>query len=257
MTLVIRWGWSKDLGPTAAGRYPAIFYQKGSIRVNVLSVFVDESGMYGSHVSHYAPYYIVTLVLHDQAVDIMESINTFQDKMSQFGFSRFIIHTGRLIRREEEYRDMLLLERKRIFNVIYNFARTVDVKYHSFMVEKKHVADDVELSFKLSKQLSSFLRGHLDALVKYDRIVVYYDYGQNELTKLLISSFNAVFNNVEIKKTKHSDYRLFNAADMFCTLELLTIKAERNQLSNSELTFFKSANKLYKSYLRAIQSKRF
>jgi len=220
-------------------------------------VFVDESGMYGSDVSHYAPYYIVTLVLHDQAVDIYDSINKFQRKMTQLGRSETTIHTGRLIRREEEYRDMLLLERKQIFNVIYNFARTVDVKYNSFMVEKKHVADDVELSYRLSKQLSSFLNKNLEELLKYDRIVVYYDYGQNELTKLLISSFNTAFEKVEIRKTQHSHYRLFNAADMFCTLELLAIKVKRNQLSNSEKKFFKSTKNLTKSYLRAIEVKRF
>ena len=84
--------------------------------MKILSVFVDESGMYGSEVSHYAPYYIVTLVLHDQAVDIYDSINEFQRKMAQLGRSETVIHTGRLIRREEEYRDMLLLERKQIFN---------------------------------------------------------------------------------------------------------------------------------------------
>ncbi|MCL2627945.1 MAG: hypothetical protein FWD44_04510 [Oscillospiraceae bacterium] len=225
--------------------------------MKILSVFVDESGMYGSEVSHYAPYYIVTLVLHDQAVDIYDSINEFQRKMAQLGRSETVIHTGRLIRREEEYRDMLLLERKQIFNVIYNFARTVDVKYHSFMVEKKHVADDVELSDRLSKQLSSFLNGNLESLLRYDKIVVYYDYGQNELTKLLVSSFNTAFKNVEIRKTQHSYYRLFNAADMFCTLELLSIKAERNQLSNSEIKFFKSAKLLTKAYLRAVATKRF
>jgi hypothetical protein len=125
------------------------------------------------------------------------------------------------------------------------------------MVEKKHVADDVELSFRLSKQLSFFLNNHMETLIEYDKIVVYYDYGQNELTKLLVSSFNTAFKNVEIRKTQHSYYRLFNVADMFCTLELLSIKAERNQLSKSEIKFFKSAKMLTKSYLRTITSKKF
>jgi len=225
--------------------------------MKTLSVFVDESGMYGSEVSHYAPYYIVTLVLHDQSININDSIDTFSMKLSQLGREETVIHTGRLIRREEEYRDMLLLERKQIFNVIYNFTRTVDVKYHSFMVEKKHVADDVELSDRLSKQLSSFLNKNIEELLSYDKIVVYYDYGQNELTKLLVSSFNTAFKNVEIRKTQHSHYRLFNAADMFCTLELLSIKAARKQLSNSEKKFFKSAKILTKSYLRGVDIKRF
>ena len=224
--------------------------------MSVLSVFVDESGVYGSYEKH-SPYYIVTLVLHDQAISISDSITTFSGKMAELGLSEAVIHSGRLIRREFEYRDMLLLERKRIFNVIYNFSRTVNIKFHTFMVEKKQVADDVDLTFRLTKQLSLFLRKHLEALVEYDRVVVYYDYGQNELTKLLISSFNTALTNVEVRKTKHSDYRLFQAADMFCTLELLSVKAERKQLTKSELAFFKSEKDLYKSYLRAVKVKRF
>jgi len=223
--------------------------------MKALSIFVDESGIYDIRVK-YAPYYIVTLVFYDQSIDITDSITSFSKKMSELGIADKIIHTGRLIRREEEYRDMLLLERKRIFNSIYNFTRTVDIKYHSFAIEKKHAIDDVDLSYKLTKQLSSFLRLHMETFVKYDRIDVFYDYGQNELTKLLVSSFNIAFSNVEITKTKHADNKLFSAADMFCTLELLLIKYDKNQLTKSEMTFFTSAKELYKSYLKSIESKR-
>ena len=39
-----------------------------------LSVFVDESGDFGEFESH-APYYIISLVLHDQKIDIHESLS--------------------------------------------------------------------------------------------------------------------------------------------------------------------------------------
>ena len=39
----------------------------------ILSVFVDESGDFGSYESH-TPYYLVSLVLHNQDVDISEDI---------------------------------------------------------------------------------------------------------------------------------------------------------------------------------------
>ena len=49
--------------------------------------------------------------------------------------------------------------------------------------------------------------------------------------------------------------KLFQAADLICTLELLNIKRESNSLSNSELIFFKSARDLNKNYLKPILKK--
>jgi len=221
-----------------------------------ISVFVDESGSFGPYEAH-SPYYIVTLLLHDQSKDITNDVRLFANKLSDLGFSKITVHSGPLIRRESEYKDLSLQDRKRIFNIIYNFSRAVDIKYHSIVVEKRQLDDEMDLVDKLAKHLSAFLHSYLETLIEYDRIIVYYDYGQKELTKILVSIFNAITKNVEYRKVAPADFVLFQATDMFCTLELLTIKAERKVLSNSELAFFGSEKKLNKSYLRAIQSKKF
>jgi len=221
-----------------------------------LSVFVDESGSFGPYQVH-SPYYIVSLLLHDQSKDITDDVRLFARKLTDLGLPDYTVHSGPLIRRELEYKNVTLLDRKRIFNIIYNFSRAADIRYHSIVVEKKHLVEEMDLVYKLSKQLSVFLYNHLETLVSYDRIVVYYDYGQKELTKILVSLFNAITRNVEYRKVAPADYMLFQAADMICTLELLALKAERKVLSSSELSFFGSEKKLYKSYLRAIQRKRY
>ena len=46
-----------------------------------LSVFVDESGDFGGYEIH-SPYYIVTMVFHDQDIDITEKINASTSKRS-------------------------------------------------------------------------------------------------------------------------------------------------------------------------------
>jgi hypothetical protein len=74
MTQVIRWGWSRDPGPTAAGSYLAIF-NLGRGNMKELSVFIDESGDFGLYEPHSA-FYIVTLIFHDQSVDISGNIKS-------------------------------------------------------------------------------------------------------------------------------------------------------------------------------------
>jgi hypothetical protein len=220
-----------------------------------LSIFIDESGTFGPYEYH-SQFYLVTLVLHDQSIDISENINHLNCGISNSGIPNHTIHAGPLIRREYDYDRFSLLERKRIFNFLYNFVRTIDIKYHTVIVAKKHLAEDIDLVISISRKLSAFLRKHMEMLLKYDRIVVYYDYGQRELTHILGSVFNAVLSNVEFKKVAPADYKLFQAADMLCTLELLSEKAKHKILSNSELAFFSSAKNLYKSYIRAIQKRK-
>ena len=50
-----------------------------------LSIFVVESGDFGEYEKH-APYYIVTMVFHDQAIDISDNINFLNNSLKQMGY---------------------------------------------------------------------------------------------------------------------------------------------------------------------------
>jgi hypothetical protein len=233
---------------------PLLF--SGCDNIKELSIFIDESGDFGAFEPH-SPFYIVTLVFHDQSIDITENVNHLNYKVSNSGLPDYTVHAGPLIRRENEYSRLSLLERKQIFNFLYNFARTTDITYRSVVVEKKHLVEDIDLNVQITKQLSAFLFGNIEKFMRYDRIIVYYDYGQMELTNILVSVFNSILNNVEFKKILPANYKLFQAADMLCTLELLSLKADRKMLTKSELVFFTSEKNLRKSYLKAIRQKHF
>ena len=67
---------------------------------------------------------------------------------------------------------------------------------------------------------------------------IYYDNGQIEISGILASVFTVLLPEVEIKKVTPSDYRLFQTADMFCSMELIRLKMDAAALSPSELEFF-------------------
>ena len=250
-----RWGWSKESGPTGGGEIPRHFLF-GSVMVKELSIFVDESGDFDNYEYH-SPFYMLTMVFHDRSVDISTDLHRLKSSMNQSGIPDYTFHAGPLIRRDKEYKMFDIEERKKMFNHLFNFVRSIDISYYTIIVEKRHVTEDLDLIDRLTKKLSSFLSEHLRTLTSYDQIHVYYDYGQRELAKLLISSFNTALRNVRFKKVIPANYKLFQAADMFCTLELLAEKVERKMLTSSELTFFKSERKLKKTYLRTLEKKRF
>jgi len=61
---------------------------------------------------------------------------------------------------------------------------------------------------------------------------------------------------VEFRKAEPQKYRLLQAADFICSIELLRIKREENRLSNSEMQFFYKPNELKKTFIKGIEKKR-
>lgn len=61
----------------------------------------------------------------------------------------------------------------------------------------------------------------------------------------------------DVRKVLPSEYRLFQVADLICTLELLKVKVECGKMSNSEERIFHSARDLKKDFLKGIQKKAF
>lgn len=219
-----------------------------------LSIFIDESGDFGAYEEH-APYYIISAVLHNQNINISEEINRLESYLLSI-CERRPIHTGPLIRRESDYKDYDIARRRMLFNAIFNFARRVDIHYTSVCVKKKECRDIIVLINKLSAQLSAIIRRHYSYFNQFGHIVIYYDNGQIELTRLLTAVLSSMFNSVEFRPVRPSSYKLFQVADLICTMELLTHKAEAESFSNSEMLFFESARTFKKNYLKALIKKR-
>lgn len=91
--------------------------------------------------------------------------------------------------------------------------------------------------------------------LSFDQVKVYYDNGQVEVTKILSSVLNVMFQNDIFRKVIPSSYRLFQVADLICSFNLISIKAENKMLPKSELYFFPNIRDLKKNYLKPIQKK--
>ena len=219
-----------------------------------LSVFIDESGDFGEY-SFHSPYYIITMIFHDQSVNIQNQVEHLNAELSYLGLNNLCIHTGPIIRKEEIYKNMDVIERRRIFNKMMAFIRTIDIKYKCFYIEKKHIIDSVEATGKLSKQISQFIKDHYNEFLVYDDVKIYYDNGQVEVSKLLSSVFNAFLANPIFRKVMPSDYKLFQVADFICTMELVTLKLKDKLFSKSELNFFGNERDLKQNYLKALKKK--
>lgn len=227
-----------------------------------LSIFIDESGDFGPVESH-SPFYVLSLVFHDQADDIVGHLDKIHEALAVRGLpATHAIHTGPLIRREHDYRWLDIRERRSIFRVLVDFVRTCNISHHSWVFTKKEIGDTDALVSRMSRELGSFIRENYAYFQPWDRIVIYYDNGQKELTNLVNSVFNAHLDTVEVRKVVPAEYSLFQAADLCCTLTLVRKKIETVGLSASERDFFStqrdSAERALKlGYFRTVDRKRF
>ena len=219
-----------------------------------LSIFVDESGDWGEYNFH-SPYYIISMVMHDQSNDITENLLQLERRLSDLGYPEHTIHAGPIIRSENEYKDENLAVRQKILKNLMSFIRNSDINFKTFYIEKKHIEDSVVATGKLSKQIANFIRENYENFLDYGVVKIYYDNGQVEVTRILSSVFNSLLDNVEFRKVMPSDYRLFQVADLVCTLKLTELKLENHMLSNSEKVFFTEDRILKKNYLKPMNVK--
>ena len=221
-----------------------------------LSIFVDESGDFGEYSTH-SPYYIVTMVLHDQSKDISSEIIRLNNELVNLGYENHVIHTEPLIRREEDYQNLSPNERRSIFTKLYYFTTKCDIQYKSFIFQKKEFENTFKLEGRMAREISLFIRENLTYFQGFEQVILYYDNGQHELNRILNTVLATELTDYDVRKVLPCDYKLFQAADLICTLELLRLKSQTGNLTRSETLIFHSKRDLKKDFLRGIRKKLF
>lgn len=248
--------WLKDPGPTVKRGYPRIFFAFLEKVLQNISIFVDESGDFGKYreLSHY---YIVTMVIHNQNKDISEHIAKLNHDLSFWNLEKNAVHTAPLIRREEVYMYMQPLERRKIFQKLYSFALNCEIQYKTFIYDKKSMKDVFMLEEKIFRDITSFFYDNLEYFQEFDKVIMYYDNGQRQLHRILNLALAASFTKYEIRLVFPSEYKLFQVADLICTMELLNKKFENSEMTRSEKLIFHSKRAFKKDFFKGLRKKSF
>jgi hypothetical protein len=231
--------------------------------LSTLSIFVDETGSFKG-IDPDTNYYGLVLLFHEQknsiADELMKLDSALRDTLYQPGTA---LHSAPMIRREDEYANQSIDQRRQQFSRLFAFIRHCPVSYKSFVFRKKDVMDfnadkkTLKLLSRLSRKVSIFMRDNLDFFTSFDTIIAYYDNGQSEISQILTTVFSALLFEVDFRPASPKDYRLLQAADMICTLETLKAKQLDKSLTKSESAFFYKPQELRKNYLAALARKKF
>ena len=217
-----------------------------------LSIFIDESGDFGEY-NKISPYYIVTMVFHDQDNDLTACLDSLEQELTYLGYPNQCLHAGPIIRKEAEFKNEDIVVRRKLLTKLMGFIRKVKIKHKSFFIEKRQIENITDATGKLSKHIGTWVKNNYETLLTYDIVKIYYDNGQVELSRILASVFNVLLPSVETKKVIPSDYRLFQVADFICTMKLTELKIHNHTMSVQEQRFFGGEDGVTKNYLKDLK----
>ena len=223
-----------------------------------ISVFVDESGSFDPDAKS-SQFYLVCMVFHDQDVSIAENVLALNVGLREIGLAEdHAVHAGPLIRWESPYRNLRRQDRRVVFAKMLAFLRRIDVTYRCFHVDKRFVDDVGILHDRLLQQIVAFLSAHAAEFNAYDKLKVYYDNGQSDVSLILKDAFALFSSKIEfVPNVTPEKYKLFQVADMIATLELVRLKLEtEGHISDAEKEFFLSIQNLKKNFLKPTARKR-
>ena len=216
---------------------------------------MDESGSFDSS-TYPSRFYIISFVFHDQADDLSANIAELEEQLSYLGLPGACIHTGPLIRREENFRSADVHLRRQLFFRLLAFALHAPIVHHEFSIDKRYHSSPQSMFSSLTLQIQEFLSSNASRFAAYDTVKIYYDNGQPQVKSLLKAAFTDPRVTFPADVTP-ARYRLFQVADLACTVELLVLKKrEVIPFTKSEGLFFPSLRDLKKNVVRPLSRNR-
>ncbi len=218
-----------------------------------LSIFVDESGDRGGS----ARYYLLTLVFHDQADDIMHEVMKYENRLAVEGLPDIPFHSEPLMNGHKGYENLDLSKRKRLFVHFSALVRCLPISYTTFVYRRKEFEDAAKLVAKMKHDISGLFFNHLEFFQTFSEVKVYYDNGQDIVKQALDQSIGFVLSKgvVERRKTTMADYRLEQVADYLCTIELAAVKYAAKENGGTYNKFFGGAGDFRKNWIKQTRRK--
>ena len=218
-----------------------------------LNIFIDESGDFGVN-NNASDLYVVSFVYLSSLNNIEPFLNALKKRLNKLKFTK-MIHTADLIRHKGDYKDLSIDQRRKIFTAIYQFSRKSPIKLKSIIVNKKYTDTYKLLKKQLTMELNELISNNLKYFQKFDKITIYYDNGQSQLTSIL----EDVFKNFNISFISDFDKikeKLFQVADMLTFMDKYYYKFKHKlYISKNEKIFFE--NMEMRKLLKGLKSKRF
>lgn len=202
-----------------------------------LNIFIDESGDFG-FVDGSSDLYGVSFTIHESDDSIVNDLEYLNNRLKKANYDG-MIHLADLVAKRGDYSYLKLEQRKKIFWAIFYFSKRVKVKIHTIIIDKRFKNSKTQLNRELAIEINKFFESISDYMNQFEKVVVYYDNGQEALGAI-IDTLLITKNNVEHRiEFDHKEKRLFQVSDMLTFIDKIVYKHNHNiPLTKSEKYFF-------------------
>ena len=148
-----------------------------------LNIFIDESGDFG-FTKGSSELYGVSITMHESDRNIKNELKYLNDRLKKANYDG-MIHLADLIAKRGDYINFNLEQRKNIFWSIFYFSKRVDVKIHTIIIDKRFQNNRTQLNRELAYKLNDFFIQISEYMNEFEKVVVYYDNGQEALGAII------------------------------------------------------------------------
>ena len=223
------------------------------IKIKRLNIFIDESGDFG-FVKGSSDLYAVSFTLHESSDSIQSELKYLNERLKSLDYEG-MIHLAYLVAKRGDYSHFDLEKRKSLFWAIFYFSNRVKVKLKTIIIDKKYINKKMQLNMALAREIGQFVNDNREYLESFDKIVIYYDNGQETLATILDTIFAT---NPKVERRvdfDHTEKRLFQVSDMLTVIDKLDYKRKNNiPFTNAEKFFFKGKD--FRHIINLLKSKR-
>lgn len=218
-----------------------------------LNIFIDESGDFG-FAKGSSELYVISFTLHESENSIVNELEYLNNSLKRQEYEG-MLHLAYLTAKRGDYSSFDLQQRQKIFWTIFNFTRKIPVKLRSIIIDKRYINTKSQLNKAISIEINKFVDENIKYLNSFEKIIIYYDNGQETLATILDIIF-ATNERVEKRvKFDHVKKRLFQVSDMLTFIDKLDYKYKNDILfTKAEKYFF--SNKDIKYIKRKLENKR-
>ena len=137
------------------------------------------------------------------------------------------------------------------------FFRHMPVKYHTLHTRPSSSPRSTASRGGMRRDIVNFLFDNLAELQSYDMVKVYYDNGQRSIAESLHRAVEYALSKdaVVYRSAQPSEYRLSQAADYICTMELTAIKYAEHTATATDEKFFGKWSDFKKGILKETRKK--
>lgn len=123
--------------------------------------------------------------------------------------------------------------------VKFYFSKRVKVKIHTIIVDKRYKNNKTQLNRELAIEINKFFESISDYMNEFEKVVIYYDNGQEALGAIIDTLLIAKENIEHRIEFNHKEKRLFQVSDMLTFVDKIVYKHNNNmQMTKAEKYFF-------------------